>query len=258
MTAPLTPLDPVPPPTKGAAPNEKGQRSWWDDPDLLGRVRRVHSLTEQGLFATKIARMLKVSERTVHEDRARYLELLREDIKQDVKDHIARLDQTIEEAWAAFHAFTPSNAFAIKRSDYLNIIRQAVMDKAKLDGSLNADPIQIGIQVNVGPSPNELYDQGKLTDEAYESHLRVLALQSGAEVIEGDVVQPAAEANPLEAVAGASPPPKQREPLPGPRRRATSSPPKEAVVPLPAAASPSDPTLADFVPDDIPEDDEEE
>jgi hypothetical protein len=257
MAAPIEAAPPTPP--IAANQGSKGGLAWWNDPDILNRVRRVHSLTEQGLFSTKIARMLKVSERTVHEDRSRYLELLREDIKQDVKDHIARLDTLIEESLAAFHAFAATNTFAVKRSDYLNIARQAIMDKAKLDGSLNADPIQIGIQVNVGPSPNELYEQGKLTDEAYESHLRVLALQSGAEVIEGDVVQPAAEENPLEAVAGASPPPKQREPKPGPQRRATSSPPKEAPHGVsPQGASPSDPTLADFVPDDIPEDDEEE
>ena len=253
MTAPLTPKESAQPltpvATKGAARFEKGQRNWWDDVDILARVRRVHSLTQEGLFASKIASMLKVHERTVHEDRARYLELAREDIKRDVKDHIADLERVIEEAYAAFHSISSSSTFGIKRSDYLNIIRQAKMDIAKLDGSLNPEqPLQVGIQVNFGPPPNELHEQGKLADADYESHLRVLALQAGAEVIEGELMEPATEVGSAPIAESA---------VARPRRQAPSPPPKAGAA-SEAAPVNSDPLLAEFVPDPIEDEDEEE
>ncbi len=163
-------------------------KPWRTDPEVLERLRQVEPLHLRRLSGRQIAARLGVSEATIREDLKRLAQLWRERIQGEQAQLraqiVAELDDTRERALAAaewdeaceravlFDTALPADLadavggrragrvwrdhkgaaqFRGQKAAALNVARQATMDKAKVLGVIESEPVgEIVIRRYVG------------------------------------------------------------------------------------------------------------
>lgn len=131
-------------PSKGThSGRRRGQLAWFKDPLILERVRIVRGLMARGytieLMLPPVNRYMaehgapEVTSWTVEEDIKRARVQMEAEIHGDSIVHLERLGHIHRRS---LQVFETTAANSLNRSAYLNTARGAVMDMAKLDGSL--------------------------------------------------------------------------------------------------------------------------
>jgi hypothetical protein len=148
--------------TKGFRGQKGGahQLTWSEDPIILDRIRaglkpwleRRAPLECLDVIHAYMAEAHphepEVSLRTMYDDRERAQTMTTRDLDALRAEHVAELDHVVRKAWEAFEL---TNQGSATRAALLGTISQAIERKAKVDGTLNARALAIGIAVGHSP-----------------------------------------------------------------------------------------------------------